>query len=158
VQIQLLSTGEIVIAHDPHNGVASHQALVGVTQGGGATANPVVFSSIVGAPINTGTNPTAYQEYNQRELRHRRQELRVHPNGQGGYLIFENAPPAASPHSRANAPAARRRRRWPSTRRSPRHFRPEQHLILCVRTAGRVCRAPGVEHVLQRLQQQHRRR
>ena len=90
MQVQLLSTGEIVIAHDATCVLDWHTALIGVTRGIGATANPITFSSIVGAPINTGTNPTAYQEFTGNyDLAGRSYEFI--PNGQGGYLIFERA-------------------------------------------------------------------
>ncbi|HEX6810724.1 MAG TPA: hypothetical protein VF384_03785 [Planctomycetota bacterium] len=95
VQIQMLSTGEIVIWHDVNNGIdpnTGHIALVGVTQGNNATANPINFMSLLGGPVNTGTNPTAYEMFDPLspstyDIGGRSFEFI--PNGTGGYLIFE---------------------------------------------------------------------
>src|SRR5215831_10754859 len=64
-QVQLVSTGEIVISHDAGNQQPQnfHSPLVGVTQGGAATANVVNFGTLPIGGVNTGTNPTAYQVY-----------------------------------------------------------------------------------------------
>jgi hypothetical protein len=89
-QLQLFSNGEFAILHDAGNAIASHQALVGVTQGNGALANPIAFTSI-GALLNTGANPTAYQEFSAAGYDLAGRSYAFTPNGLGGYLIAERA-------------------------------------------------------------------
>jgi hypothetical protein len=89
VQMQLLSTGGFVIWHDPGNAIAARQALVGVTQGNGATPNPIAFSSIGGIPLDTGSNPTAYQDFASSNYDIGGRSYDFEPNGQGGYRIFD---------------------------------------------------------------------
>jgi hypothetical protein len=99
VQIQLVSTGEVMIAHNAGNGVAypaAHKPLVGVTQGLGATANVVPFASMPGAIASTGTNPTAYQSYAAPPAYNLNGfTLWFLPNGGGGYVVSTvcNSPP-----------------------------------------------------------------
>ena len=95
VQVQMLSTGEIVISHDRANGIdgnTGHTAIVGVTQGGGATANAIDFLSLAGGPVNTGTNPTAYELFDSSTYDIAGRSYEFIPNGSGGYLVFERIP------------------------------------------------------------------
>ncbi|HLQ37781.1 MAG TPA: hypothetical protein VK348_08270, partial [Planctomycetota bacterium] len=102
VQIQLVATGEIMINHAATNGPVQysfHAPVVGVTQGGGASPNVVQFAAITPGGVNTGTNPTAYQQYStppNYDLAGR--TLWFLPNGTGGYLVSQvcSPPPAAS--------------------------------------------------------------
>lgn len=88
-QIQLLSTGEFVIFQDPNNGLAFHQALVGVTSGNNATPNPIDFASLSNAPINTGTLGSAYEEFDNTNYDIPGRSFEFLPNGQGGYILLE---------------------------------------------------------------------
>jgi len=91
-QVQLVSTGEIVINHDAGNVQPQnyHSPLVGVTQGGAAVANVVNFGTLPVGGVNTGTNPTAFQVYSippAYDLAG--QTILFTPNGTGGYLITQ---------------------------------------------------------------------
>jgi hypothetical protein len=93
-QLQLFANGEFAILHDAGNAIASHQALVGVTQGNGATPNPIAFTSIgtsIGSPLDTGANPTAYQEFSASGYDLAGRSYAFSPNGLGGYRIAERA-------------------------------------------------------------------
>jgi hypothetical protein len=94
-QVQLLDTGEFVIYHDSYNTVARHNVLVGVTQGLGASPNPIAFPRI-GGTVSTGANPTAYQvfnnaTYNLPGLGIAGLSYEFIPNGSGGYTINERS-------------------------------------------------------------------
>jgi hypothetical protein len=91
-QIQLVSTGEIIINHDAGNQQPQnyHSPLVGVTQGGAAIANVVNFGTLPIGGVNTGTNPTAYQVYSippAYDLAGL--TILFTPNGSGGYIITQ---------------------------------------------------------------------
>ena len=92
VQVQLLSTGEIVISQNIANNIdgnTGHTALIGVTQGNNATANPIDFLSLSSNPVNTGTNPTAYEVFGPSSYDVAGRSFEFLPNGVGGYLILE---------------------------------------------------------------------
>jgi hypothetical protein len=92
VQVQLLSTGEIVISQNITNNIdgnTGHTALIGVTQGNNATANPIDFLSLTSNPVNTGTNPTAYEVFGPSSYDVAGRSFEFLPNGVGGYLILE---------------------------------------------------------------------
>jgi hypothetical protein len=104
VQVQLVSTGEILIAHNAGNGVAyaGHAPLVGVTEGLGATANVVPFASMPGSIANTGANPTAYQNYTAPPNYNLNGfTLWFLPNGQNGYIVTTvcNSPPSQADYA-----------------------------------------------------------
>src|SRR5262249_47715498 len=63
-QVQLVSTGEILISHAASNVAPQnyHSPLVGVSQGNGAVDHPVQFASIPGGGINTFAVGSAYQQ------------------------------------------------------------------------------------------------
>ena len=91
-QVQMLSTGEIVILHDRGNSIdnnTGHTAVVGVTQGGGATANAIDFLALAGGPVNTGSNQTAYEVFDTSTFDIAGRSYEFIPNGSGGYLVFE---------------------------------------------------------------------
>lgn len=93
VQVQLFDTGEIIIHHDANNGPSTHTPLVGVTQGLGATANPINFSA-VGSALNTGTNPTAFEWFSYPpDYDLMGYTFWFVPNGLGGYIIMSICPP-----------------------------------------------------------------
>jgi hypothetical protein len=92
IQVQLLSTGEIVISHDLVNNIdrnTDHTALIGVTQGNGATANPIDFKALAGSSVNTGSNPTAYEVFGPDTYDVGGRSYEFLPNGLGGYLVLE---------------------------------------------------------------------
>jgi hypothetical protein len=92
VQMQLLSTGEIVISHEGANGIdpnTGHTALMGVTQGGGATANTIDFHALSGGAANTGTNPTVFEVFDTSTFDVAGRSYEFIPNGTGGYLVLE---------------------------------------------------------------------
>lgn len=94
-QLQILATGEIVFWYDDQ--VSSTQfntSLTGITdgnvhQGGTAIPNPVDLSTASATtPLNTGTNPTVYEELTATyDLNSR--SLEFIPNSQGGYLVLD---------------------------------------------------------------------
>jgi hypothetical protein len=95
-QIQLLDTGGFQISQDAANGLNNYNALIGVTQGNGATANPIVFSSLTGTPHDTGTNPTVYQLFNVTTSSPTVYDVagrtwQFVPNGRGGYFVFDRS-------------------------------------------------------------------
>jgi hypothetical protein len=103
-QVQLVSTGEIIISHGAGNVAPQsfHQPVVGVTQGLGATANVVGFAQIPAGGVTTGSNPTAYQQYTippNYDLAGR--TIWFLPNGAGGYVINQICSPPPPPPAAA---------------------------------------------------------
>lgn len=88
-QVQLLASGEIVIFQDPGNANPFHDMLMGVTQGNGATPNPLDFSAIGSTPVVTGSNPTVYEEWAIGALDVQGRSYQFVPNGSGGYIVLE---------------------------------------------------------------------
>jgi hypothetical protein len=96
-QVQLVSTGEILINHAASNATPQsyHSPIVGVSQGNGAVDYPVQFAAIPGGGITTFGIGTAYQQYNlppNYDLAGR--TIWFLPNGQGGYLVNQVCSPA----------------------------------------------------------------
>jgi hypothetical protein len=89
IQLQMYADGSFSIIYDNRCANTFHDALVGVTQGNGATLNAVDFSAITaGTPHISGTNPTVL-ELLQSTWDLAGRAFAFVPNGQGGYLVFD---------------------------------------------------------------------
>lgn len=87
-QLQLFPDGSFVFFYDPNVTVSAHIALAGLSQGMGAIQNSVDLSASIGAPIDTGTNPTAFEQF----FFGADVASTVYtfvPNGQGGYTFTD---------------------------------------------------------------------
>lgn len=90
VQVQLLADGTVTMHWSETTRIAGHATLVGVTEGQGATANPLDLSAILGnAVVNTQVNPTAHQTLGAGQFDLAGRSLRWLPNSSGGYRISE---------------------------------------------------------------------
>lgn len=91
VQLQLFADGSFLITFDGRVANVFHDALVGFTAGNGAAANAIDFASITpSTPLDTGTNPSAY-EIHSMSFDLTGKSYAFLPNGNGGYLIFQQA-------------------------------------------------------------------
>jgi len=89
MQLQLFDDGSFSMLFDARVTNTFHDALIGVTQGGAATANAIDFSATgTASPHNSLANPTVYELFqNSWDIANR---LFVFvPNGQGGYLVLD---------------------------------------------------------------------
>lgn len=100
-QLQLNSTGAMFCYYGPNIVLQQHTALVGVSEGntnpsGTAVWNAVDVSSTT-PPIDTGTNPTFFEELPSWAFDLSDRTLEIQPNAQGGYTIATppNCLPAA---------------------------------------------------------------
>jgi hypothetical protein len=95
-QLQLFADGSFVTFYDSRIATGqlplAHVALVGVSQGGNAVANNYDISAAVGSPIDTGANPTFYEDFQwQGAFDLQASVWTCVPNGQGGYILAEKA-------------------------------------------------------------------
>ncbi|MCU0863144.1 MAG: hypothetical protein MUC36_05085 [Planctomycetes bacterium] len=89
IQLQLFADGSFVIAYDLRCGNLNHDALVGVTEGVAAVANPIDFAAITGgAPHLSGTNPTIH-ELLPFSWDLAGKSFAFVPNGSGGYIVLD---------------------------------------------------------------------
>lgn len=95
VQLQLFADGSFSMYWDPGTTVQSHAALVGVTQGGGATPNFFDISQTATSPFDSGTNATAYEDF-AFGFDLTASVYTFVPNGQGGYSVTSKSCPFAS--------------------------------------------------------------
>lgn len=100
-QLQLDATGAMFFYYDPNLVLQNHNALIGVSEGnahptGSATWNGIDITAN-NPPIDTGTNPTFFEEMFSWSLDVADKTFLIVPNAQGGYTISTptNCVPAA---------------------------------------------------------------
>jgi hypothetical protein len=91
-QLQLFADGSFTTFYDANFALApqpqTHVALCGVSEGGGAVANAIDVSAAAGAPLDSGTNPTLYEEFPFFGAIDLATSVWSYaPNGQGGYTL-----------------------------------------------------------------------
>lgn len=106
-QLQIDATGAMFFSYDANISLQGHNALVGVSEGnlhpsGTANWNFVDVSSS-NPPINTGTNPTFFEELQPWSFDLQGRTFLVTPNGQGGYTVADPANCAPATWSRFGA-------------------------------------------------------
>ncbi|MBL8756363.1 MAG: hypothetical protein JNK15_23920 [Planctomycetes bacterium] len=98
-QVQIDSTGAMFFYYGPGLAMSNRTALVGFSEGnanpgGSASWNSVDFAFTT-PPIDTFTNPTAFEEMPPWAVDLADRTLLIAPNGQGGYLV--STPPNCLP-------------------------------------------------------------
>ena len=89
MQLQLFDDGSFSMLFDGRVTNIGHDALIGVTEGTAATANPIDFSATgIASPHNSLTNPTIYELFQSTWDIANRLFVFI-PNGQGGYLVLD---------------------------------------------------------------------
>ena len=89
-QLQLFADGSAIVFYDPNTTNFSHVALVGLSQGNGATGNFVDISQTAFSPHDSGTNPTIFEElFFGFDLT--TSAWTFVPNGNGGYVLTQKA-------------------------------------------------------------------
>jgi hypothetical protein len=92
-QLQLFSDGSFSLAWGNPLPIALHTTVIGVTQGNGAAANAITFSSLAGSNVyDSGTNPTVLQSFAPNALDVAGRSFLFTRNGTGGYTVREQAP------------------------------------------------------------------
>jgi hypothetical protein len=98
-QLQMDSTGAIFFYYDANISLQNHTALVGVSEGNthpsGVASSNFIDISQNNPPIDTGLNPTFYEELPSWAMDLQNRTFEIQPNGQGGYTI--NDPPNCVP-------------------------------------------------------------
>jgi hypothetical protein len=62
-QLQMFGDGSFVLLYDPNVAATNHTALVGLSQGISANQNNFDLSSSIGTPVDTGNDPTAFEQF-----------------------------------------------------------------------------------------------
>ena len=91
MQLQMYADGSFSISYDARADVITHTALVGVTEGLGATANGIdLISATAATPHNSGSHATVH-ELHAFAFDVPGNAYAFVPNGQGGYLVHNRA-------------------------------------------------------------------
>jgi hypothetical protein len=86
-QLQLFADGSFLISYDTRSNIVSHSALVGVTEGLGATPHPIDFSNATAwQPHDSGNHATAH-ELHAFDFDLAGRSYAFVPNGNGGYSV-----------------------------------------------------------------------
>lgn len=89
IQLQMTALGEVTFWYSPslNTVVSNHSVVAGICPGNGA-ANPGSIDLTANFPVNTGTQPTLYEEWAFGTFDLMARSWEMIPNGQGGWIAL----------------------------------------------------------------------